>query len=112
MRASYLLAVPILQEETFGNVVLEAKSVGLPAVAFPRGGLGELVDHGLTGYLCRDCTLASLLEGIRFFLDDPTTRETAGVASLARLAQPDTDHTPEEFHRRWWTLFQERMRPG
>ena len=28
MKASYVLAAPILQEETFGNVVLEARSVG------------------------------------------------------------------------------------
>ena len=52
MRAANVLAAPILQEETFGNVVLEARSDGLPAVTFARGGLGELVAHRETGYLC------------------------------------------------------------
>ena len=46
MKASYVLAAPILQEETFGNVALEARSVGLPVVTFARGGLTELVSHG------------------------------------------------------------------
>ena len=45
MNASYVLAAPILQEETFGNVALEARSVGLPVVTFARGGLTELVSH-------------------------------------------------------------------
>ena len=44
MKASYVLAAPILQEETFGNVALEARSVGLPVVTFARGGLTELVE--------------------------------------------------------------------
>src|SRR5204863_190718 len=44
MKASYLLAAPILQEETCGNVALEARSVGLPVVTFERGGLPELVE--------------------------------------------------------------------
>src|SRR5205085_2187833 len=52
MNASYLLAAPILQEETFGNVVLEARSAGLPVVAFDRGGLVELVADRETGFVC------------------------------------------------------------
>jgi glycosyltransferase involved in cell wall biosynthesis len=110
MRASYLLVAPFLPEESFGNVVLEAKSVGLPVVAFPTGGLVELVEHGVTGYLCQDLTLPSLLEGIQFFLDGPAAREKASAASLASLTRPDIDHNPERFRRRWWALFEEKKR--
>jgi phosphatidylinositol alpha-1,6-mannosyltransferase len=110
MRTSYLLVAPFLPEESFGNVALEAKSVGLPVVAFPTGGLVELVEHGVTGYLCGDWTLPSLLEGIQFFLNDPAAREKANTASLASLTRPDADHSPEEFRRRWWTLFEETRR--
>ena len=68
MKASYVLAAPILQEETFGNVALEARSVGLPVVTFARGGLTELVSHRGTGYVCASADLAGLLEGLRHFL--------------------------------------------
>jgi glycosyltransferase involved in cell wall biosynthesis len=105
MRASYLLAAPILQEETFGNVALEARSVGLPVVTFARGGLAELVTHLDTGYLCPTADLAGLLEGVRFFLSHPAERARASANSLAAAAEPGNDCTPAEFERRWWALF-------
>ncbi len=83
MREAYVLVAPILQEETFGNVVLEAMSVGLPVVAFATGGVVELVEHGVTGYLCREPTLPSLLEGLDYFLADGERRDKAAEASLA-----------------------------
>jgi glycosyltransferase involved in cell wall biosynthesis len=106
MRASYVLSAPILQEETFGNVVLEARTVGLPAVTFARGGLGELVVHRETGYLCPTADLDGLLEGLRYFLSQPAARARASANSLAAAARPDEDCTPAEFERRWWALFE------
>ena len=107
MRASYVLAAPIVQEETFGNVVLEAQSVGLPVVAFATGGLVELVTHKVTGYLCHEASLSRLVEGLRFFLDDAPARQRASAASLARFARSDSAYSREAFDRRWWGLFRE-----
>lgn len=105
MRASYVLAVPILQEETFGNVVLEALSVGLPVVAFATGGVTELVEHGRTGYLCRSRTADSLTEGLAFYLQHPAERERASRAAREEATRPGSDLTASEFERRWWNLF-------
>jgi glycosyltransferase involved in cell wall biosynthesis len=106
MRASYVLAAPILQEETFGNVVLEARSVGLPVVTFARGGLGELVTHRQTGYICATADLAGLRQGLQYFLAQPQERDRASANSLAAVAGPDNDCTPVEFEKRWWALFE------
>lgn len=38
-------------EETYGNVVAEAMASGLPVVAPKSGGVVDLVDDGITGYL-------------------------------------------------------------
>ncbi|MCD8501500.1 MAG: glycosyltransferase [Bacillaceae bacterium] len=38
--------------ETFGNVVLEALSSGLPVIAANAGGVKHLVEHNHSGYLC------------------------------------------------------------
>jgi len=106
MKASYVLAAPILQEETFGNVALEARSVGLPVVTFARGGLTELVSHGTTGYVCASADLAGLLDGLRYFLAHPAERATASAGSLAVSVEPGNDCTPGEFERRWWAMFE------
>ncbi len=37
--------------EAYGNVVVEAMACGVPVVAYDRGGPGELVTSGLTGWL-------------------------------------------------------------
>ena len=38
-------------DEPFGYSVVEAMACGTPVVAYARGSMGELVDHGVTGYL-------------------------------------------------------------
>jgi glycosyltransferase involved in cell wall biosynthesis len=105
MKASYVLAAPILQEETFGNVVLEARSVGLPVVTFAHGGLTELVAHRRTGYLCETPDLPGLLAGLGYFLAQPGERDAASVRSLDVSSEPGNDCTSSEFERRWWAMF-------
>ena len=105
MKASYVLAAPILQEETFGNVALEALSVGLPVVTFARGGLTELVTHERTGHVCATADLDGLLNGLRHFLAHPDERAAASAYSLAVSDAPGYDCTTGEFERRWWAMF-------
>jgi len=112
MKASYVLSAPILCEEAFGNVALEARSVGLPVVTFASGGLIELVDHLQTGYLCETPDLQGLLAGLRYFLNDRSARDAAGAASLRVTSSPDNDCTAPEFGRRWRDIFEPSPRPS
>ncbi|HTL40186.1 MAG TPA: glycosyltransferase family 4 protein [Pseudolysinimonas sp.] len=43
---------PIAWDEPFGMVMIEALACGTPVIATPRGSAPEIVDHGVTGYLC------------------------------------------------------------
>ena len=40
-------------EEPFGYSVVEAMACGTPVIAFDRGSMAELIDHGTSGYLAR-----------------------------------------------------------
>ena len=51
---AHVLIVPSMFEDSSPNVVIEARYLGLPVVAFPAGGISELVMHKKTGYLCNE----------------------------------------------------------
>lgn len=71
--------------ESFPNVVLEAKSRGLPSVVFPSGGIPEAVVHGVDGFLCAEPSAAALEQGLLAFLDDPAALAAAGAAARRSL---------------------------
>ena len=52
-RAAALLN-PITWPEPFGLVMAEALATATPVLAFRHGAAPEIIDHGRTGYLCRD----------------------------------------------------------
>ena len=45
---------PITWPEPFGLVMAEALATATPVLTFPAGAAPEIIDHGRTGYLCRD----------------------------------------------------------
>jgi len=51
---------PILWDEPFGIVPIEAMATGTPVIAFERGALVETVKDGVTGYLCG--SIAEMME--------------------------------------------------
>lgn len=71
--------------ESFPNVLLEAKSQGLPSVVFPTAGIPEAMNHRVDGYICRDKSAQALYEGIRYFLDNPAALKAAGEAAKGSL---------------------------
>jgi glycosyltransferase involved in cell wall biosynthesis len=51
---AFALLNPIQWPEPFGLVMIEALAAGTPVVVTPAGAAPEIVDDGVTGYLCRD----------------------------------------------------------
>jgi glycosyltransferase involved in cell wall biosynthesis len=54
LRDARCLIMPIRWYEPFGMVMIEAMAVGTPVVGLRRGAIPELVQHGVTGWLCDD----------------------------------------------------------
>lgn len=46
------LLCPYDWPEPFGLVLIEAMACGTPVLAYRRGSIPEIIDHGVTGYIC------------------------------------------------------------
>lgn len=106
MEQAALLVAPILQEETFGNVVLEAAASGLPAVVFPRGGLPELVEHEVTGWITAEPTLEALLATLEAALAEGERLRHTGHRAQTLFAAEDSPYGASRYSHDWQSLFQ------
>lgn len=64
---AYALICPYEWPEPFGLALIEALACGTPVLAYRRGGIPEIVDHGMTGYLCD--TLAEMVHTVAWVLN-------------------------------------------
>jgi glycosyltransferase involved in cell wall biosynthesis len=67
--------------------VLEAMAHGRPVVASAVGGIPELVEDGVTGFLVEPGDVAGLRAAIEKLLTDPALRRRLGRAARARVAE-------------------------
>ena len=91
-RGATALLNPISWPEPFGLVMAEALATGTPVLAFPNGAAPEIVEHGLTGYLCADEDAMTAAIGQVPGIERCRCRAAAEqLFSLDRMAR---DHTP------------------
>jgi len=58
------------QQDNLSNTVIEALACATPCVAFDIGGMPDLIEHKINGYLARPFEAGDLAQGIRWILDD------------------------------------------
>jgi glycosyltransferase involved in cell wall biosynthesis len=66
--------------ETFGQVVQEALASGLPAVIINQGGITDLVQNGINGYVC-PADVSAFAQAIKKLLDSPDLRRHMAAQS-------------------------------
>lgn len=99
-----IVVVPSAPREAFGLVNVEAMAAGVPVIAANAGGIPEIVENGVTGYLVqRDDFPGGLAERINGLLQDENLRTRIGMAGRETVRQRFRwDHTAE----RWANLMQ------
>ncbi|MGE5223997.1 MAG: glycosyltransferase family 4 protein [Omnitrophica WOR_2 bacterium] len=83
-RCSIALA-PSIWPEPFGIVAIEAMSCSRPVIASRIGGLIDIVEDGVSGFLIPPGDVAALQSAIRTLVDNPELRETMGMSAKMRV---------------------------
>ncbi|MCI0530097.1 MAG: glycosyltransferase family 4 protein [Nitrospira sp.] len=71
--------------EGFGIVLLEAMAMGKPIVATTVGGIPEIVEDQVTGFLVPPRDSSALAQKTIYLLENPSLREKLGQAGRARV---------------------------
>lgn len=78
--------------ETFGNVAMEAMACETPVVAYPAGGLADVVAHGETGWIEPEFgNIEGLARLLQRMMDNPAERTAMGVAGRQRVINHFSD---------------------
>lgn len=85
LRRACFIVVPSTVEEPFGLIAAEAAALGLPVVASDIGGLPEIVEDSVTGYLTPVGDISSLISACTNLMRDPTLRHQYGEAAKDRV---------------------------
>ena len=93
--ASDVFVLPSMFQETFGLVLLEAFSAGLPVIAFRSGGIPELVEDRMNGIVVAQGDEQALFESMRELLLDRDLRGRLGAAGESVPTRFPWDNTVE-----------------
>jgi glycosyltransferase involved in cell wall biosynthesis len=73
-----ILVHPAVTEGS-GRVVMEAMAAGKPVVSFKAGGVQELIQNGITGFLVEPDDIHTLVEKVKFLLENPQNLYEMGL---------------------------------
>ena len=81
------VAISSAREEGLGVALLEAMAMARPVVAVPVGGIPEIVQDGLTGWLATERSAAALATAMQAAIDAPTERRRRGLEARTRVVE-------------------------
>ena len=84
-RAVDLFVTPSL-EDNLPNTLMEAMACGTPCVGFNVGGIPEMIEHGVNGYVARYRDADDLAHGIDQVLSAPNYPELSAAAARKAVA--------------------------
>ena len=101
LQAMDVFVLPSTADESFGNSVVEAMSLGIPSVVFSDSpGICEHIDHGLTGFVVDN--QIDLLSVVEALAADAGLRSRVGLAGARHVRSA---YTLENMRRTYRTLY-------
>jgi glycosyltransferase involved in cell wall biosynthesis len=82
--------------EGLGTAVIDAMALGVPPIAFSVGGLPEVVDNGISGFLVPPGDTRAFAAGIERLVEDPVMRGTMAEAARQKARQFDAARMTEQ----------------
>lgn len=89
------------RHEGLGSILIDALEYGLPIVATDVGGIPELLDDGLNGFLIEPDDLDSMAHAVLQLYRDPDLRERIGQTNMKKAVQYST----AEMTRRYVSIY-------
>ena len=99
-----LCVMPSQVEEAFGMVAAEASAYGLPVIASRMGGLREIVEEGVTGFLLDPSDANSFAAKVELLAENPALAKAMGEAGRQRIL---ANFTVEKMVAEFEALFRE-----
>lgn len=93
------------REDNLPNVMLEALACGTPVVGTPVGGLKDVIENGINGFLSREVTAASIFEALCLFLENKNSFEPEKIRSFIQ-----ENYSQETQSSRFLKLYDEVMK--
>lgn len=90
--------------EGIPGVAIEAQMAGCPVVSFPTGGVGEVVDDGVTGVVLRSHDPAAMADTVEALLSDEPRRQAMSEEARSRSGEFATSHIAQIYADRLASL--------
>lgn len=99
-----VFVLPSAKRESFGMTLLEAQRAGRPVIGSNLGGIPEIIEHGVTGYLAQPGSGKDLADKILLVYNDP--EKTLRMIRAAKL-RVDTLFSEDKMIASWNTLLRQ-----
>ncbi|PSB06156.1 glycosyl transferase [Pleurocapsa sp. CCALA 161] len=103
--AADVFVAPSVQDN-LPNTVVEAIACGTPAVAFNIGGMPEIIEHHVNGYLAQPFEIEDLAKGIVWILENQERHQKLGDRARAKAKQ---EFSQELQARRYASLYRTHL---
>ena len=82
-----VVVVPSLWPEPFGLVGIEALAAGRPVIASATGGIGDWLEHGVSGLCVKPGDVGELARALNDLLADPERQRAMGMAGRESVSR-------------------------